>query len=1072
MSNVMNVSNNKVIQNLVQQIREGKVVDFFEVPENLQNHPEIIKIERKKGIRRIDSCGYDVIRNNFYVVESVVSYNDYGLSGVKKVEREHFSVIDSFDTFFDFIDGDIYNVNCLFYMYVFSREEILKYNINVERIHRNETCDENYSNILPEELKIGDEGYTKEEILEWEEEWISKFRSCISGEELCELTEQYQNTKKLVDVQYFLWDYMHFYGQDSFDAIMDFVATETYPAYTLKNVIGFIYGIDSVKERYECRDESYAISTRRHKKSKLRAFYTQCLESGIEERIKGYFSHKTQNYVISTELIYKSGRNKGLVAATLYYFFRDFNEFTEKLNNNISGCDLTFSDAYDIDWDAYVYSETTLFPLKTLNELEKSFEARYDSKIDRFNIVVYWKDSRGNVVFCEKRRFKYLHQLCNFFDNDLSNIDLATCNGLLSVPSFEGINIENAMLCPELMEKLGIEQEEAYKYDVVSFTDPICNEAETGLVLYDKRPAIPYDELDDERNIAYISDIHIVHKICNLKTRNEQFFALRKIIEGLFEESEPGILLIAGDISSDFDIFVRFIKLLRQYIDNHSTYTRVVFVLGNHELWPFKGLKMEQIVDKYRQVLSEQGMYLIHNEILCFEYGRQFIISEDELLEASAFDLRNKVLRANIVILGGNGFSGCNKEFNADNGIYRDVISREEEIKQTEKFKLIYDKITEILSDKRIIVLTHTSVPDWNGTYDLCDNYVYVNGHNHKNFFYHEGLQRVYADNQIGYGLNIPRLKYFSINDTYDIFSEHEDGIHEISRRDYQDFYHGINGYVTFNRRFNKLYLLKKKGYYCFIMRSFSDRLYILNGGSIEKLQCNVIEYYYDNMDFQIAKIKNPLSRYKKIQEKISAEVKSFGGSGKIHGAIVDIDFFCHLYVNPLDMKVTPYYATDIVNKYAYMNVPSLLKNRSPELFVNYEKLIADKLSKTAMVVYSFSEMDIQNKTVPYESTDIYKVSRKLKQMQKLNHNILSTWTQDIKGMPVLPRNIDKNEGVGSVCVGMTLMMNCGMEATVIEDFGYKNITIQFEDGVIRKHRAKDKFLNGKIAHRYDKSET
>ena len=73
--------------------------------------------------------------------------------------------------------------------------------------------------------------------------------------------------------------------------------------------------------------------------------------------------------------------------------------------------------------------------------------------------------------------------------------------------------------------------------------------------------------------------------------------------------------------------------------------------------------------------------------------------------------------------------------------------------------------------------------------------------------------------------------------------------------------------------------------------------------------------------------------------------------------------------------------------------------------------------------------------------------------------------------MPVLPRNIDKNEGVGSVCVGMTLMMNCGMEATVIEDFGYKNITIQFEDGVIRKHRAKDKFLNGKIAHRYDKSE-
>jgi hypothetical protein len=49
--------------------------------------------------------------------------------------------------------------------------------------------------------------------------------------------------------------------------------------------------------------------------------------------------------------------------------------------------------------------------------------------------------------------------------------------------------------------------------------------------------------------------------------------------------------------------------------------------------------------------------------------------------------------------------------------------------------------------------------------------------------------------------------------------------------------------------------------------------------------------------------------------------------------------------------------------------------------------------------------------------------------------------------------------------------MKCGLKATVIEDFGYKDITIQFEDGLIRKHRRRDHFDLGKIAHITDESE-
>ncbi|MBR5395126.1 MAG: hypothetical protein IK144_08610 [Bacteroidaceae bacterium] len=47
--------------------------------------------------------------------------------------------------------------------------------------------------------------------------------------------------------------------------------------------------------------------------------------------------------------------------------------------------------------------------------------------------------------------------------------------------------------------------------------------------------------------------------------------------------------------------------------------------------------------------------------------------------------------------------------------------------------------------------------------------------------------------------------------------------------------------------------------------------------------------------------------------------------------------------------------------------------------------------------------------------------------------------------------------------IGRKKMMNCGMEAEVIEDFSYKNITVQFTDGTILENKRRDAFLSGKI---------
>ena len=43
--------------------------------------------------------------------------------------------------------------------------------------------------------------------------------------------------------------------------------------------------------------------------------------------------------------------------------------------------------------------------------------------------------------------------------------------------------------------------------------------------------------------------------------------------------------------------------------------------------------------------------------------------------------------------------------------------------------------------------------------------------------------------------------------------------------------------------------------------------------------------------------------------------------------------------------------------------------------------------------------------------------------------------------------------------------MKCGMEAEVIEDFGSNNITVRFEDGLVKEHCTRARFSAGKISH-------
>lgn len=332
-------------------------------------------------------------------------------------------------------------------------------------------------------------------------------------------------------------------------------------------------------------------------------------------------------------------------------------------------------------------------------------------------------------------------------------------------------------------------------------------------------------------------------------------------------------------------------------------------------------------------------------------------------------------------------------DFNADNGIYLKTVDRTAEIEESKKFEALYNRLHYILLNKNAIIMTHMPKQDWCSDARLDKNFVYVSGHTHKNFFHDDGEYRVYSDNQIGYHNENPHLKAFLIDNDYDCFDDYNDGIYTITSEQYNDFYRGKNIPMSFQRAINVLYMLKKNGYYCFIHESKGGSLSILNGGTMKKLKIQNIQYYYDNMDAMISTIKTPLDKFVAFQKCIADKVKRIGGIGTIHGSIIDIDFYNHIFVNPIDLSVTGYWASDIINKIVYPSIPALLEKNCPKIFGKYVKLFEGNEENPFNLK---QQTDIALSSQVYLDTDIYKASREIKKMQKLSLNILSSWYEDI----------------------------------------------------------------------------
>lgn len=552
-------------------------------------------------------------------------------------------------------------------------------------------------------------------------------------------------------------------------------------------------------------------------------------------------------------------------------------------------------------------------------------------------------------------------------------------------------------------------------------------------IKYENNARIVHDFANDDisaKKIYYITDIHLEHQIkpaidkiiqeenevgekLNIKLLIATDDFLNYKIQELVSSAEAngGILLIGGDVANNKELTIMFYEKLKSFWRG-----KIIFILGNHELWDgytervinLNARSVDEIVNEYRERVNNRDIPVsewfcnidfLENDIF-IEYKNKYerIVREEQILNSSNEELTDLCSKASIIILGGIGFSGKNPHYNANIGLYSSTITSLKQDKEfTERFYKVYCKLNKCAGSKQVIVLTHNPVQDWLN--EPCNpNWIYVNGHTHHNSLVREenGIS-ILSDNQIGYKPQKWSLNAIALLGWYDPFENYEDGIYKITSEQYREFNVGRGIKCKGCNYQGQIYMLKRNGLYMFLLET-SVSLYLLIGGKIEKLKDYDVDYYYDNMSLYGQNVRNAIKPYQQALEAISKEVKSFGGRGVIHGCIVDISYYSHIYVNPFDGRIALYWALDMTQRLVFKNIKKLLEEKEPQLMERFKhELKKNNLQILGKPIVKRSDIEIP--TIPkwVIGTKMYLPSRIMRSVQYIwSQNVIRVWNEDI----------------------------------------------------------------------------
>lgn len=951
-------------------------VSFCELNSDNQEKVAQFIFDNKLEFRPTRKKWFDILTNKFYVESYPI--DETGRLNWQIKTRD----FNNFDDFYDFAGGDIYSHSC-YYGYKFNGEKIKRYRLDLTRLNFDAFIDytiDDFSwarRVAKRKSIIAEGNLKRSELLKI----LDETPTPVSLQQLEEIKDGFEEKHNFheADILFSLllardsaylkgvWtDCLSKHGPNRLLPIFEFIL-----AYGDKEAEKIIDQYPQGSWERECAERILNA----HRKKEI-------TRSTKVDFCTGYQLYRCrETYTLSDDII--DQRNS---------YFPELSALAKFLNYDLSGADLSDAPIGVEEVRKYKTDCLTRFPRPF--DCQGSMVRKY--KAGNFVVVKEWFNQ--GIIDQQICKFDHFFDFTHFLKGDLSYADLIMCDGLENAIGLPGLKFEGVKMRSAVAELIGHKYEPLPSYP---FNDnDACATAENELATiesYEIRPAeFDYGILDPSR-IYYISDIHLPNRFAHAQCRSheDREYVLRKIVDKMVIDKKSAVL-VGGDVSYSYDDFM---DLLRSLEKSGEKIPHFFFVLGNHELWPFPKQSLNKIYSHYREVTNTYGkghFHLIQNNLYYLDSSGWQEIKAEELSAISIESLTQKTRKSSIVIFGGTGFAGTNPMINADSGMYQSSLSRKKEIAESRKFLELHNKIVSAISGRTLIVLTHMPISDWGGSLKPADGVIYVNGHTHRNYHHDDGHIWIFADNQVGRGNNQIHLKRIPSDLTYDYFASYNDGIYEISRDDYQAFNDGLNLRTRFFRDYLNLYMLKRDGNYLFLIKTTRGRLSILKGGALKSAGDHDLSYFYENLGNYAQSIRAFMQTYLKRQTEIANAIKAIGGWGTIHGCIIDINYWNHVFLNPFDGAISSYSAKSIIEKYFYKTLPGLLKAECPNIYSQYRKLLRyDKRSSLPAIIGSDKKENEQ--PIYSEDTTMYKISRIIKGLQVTSKcNVVRIWNEEL----------------------------------------------------------------------------
>ena len=606
--------------------------------------------------------------------------------------------------------------------------------------------------------------------------------------------------------------------------------------------------------------------------------------------------------------------------------------------------------------------------------------------------------------------------LCSYLGGILDIVDFGSfdLSGIEALPEC----VVESTIPSDALVQIGAYDEEPYRRLIEidkSFATELFSEDYDNDCMSLENVDSPLDRyyLSDETPIYYVSDIHLNHKLVKKFPNHASENEIARYISGFVDsmlDTVPSTnrhfpLLVLGDVSYNFSIAEKF------FTDLGAKWRGpIVCVLGNHELWYSSPspkptdpvVSVESIVEEYREMLGRHNVVLLENELFVKYRNREYaVVSINELRAWSDVELQNYLRRCSTILIGGIGFTALSDKFTAKDGLYRNTLrTLQEDEAYTAKFREFYERIVNLVPDKTVIVATHTPMRCWS-LGPRHPGWIYLNGHTHRNTCELTDSYSVYEDNQIGYHAMSAGLKRFLLHPVYDVFKYHNDGIHVVNRIDYLDFCRECGVSVGSFTRKGDVYMLKRDGLYCFLLKMEANgKYYLLAGGRIHSLAFQDPEHYFERMKIYSDRTKAAFSGYNKAIRVIGDEIRRLGGTGNVHGCIVDIDFLNHIYLDPFTGELKFYYAESISERVEYPSLDLLLNEHAKSLLPAYNRLVSKSQSKgtnnQALISLNAVPSLAKSPTISRD-TSMYRPSGIVRSVQYLfDTNIIRIWNDAV----------------------------------------------------------------------------